>query len=69
MKKQNKWLKVYILQARYTKWCDEFAFSDEEGYNTYRDRKAMLKCYRENAPQYEYRIIERRVLNEDTKQC
>ena len=61
--KINKWLNVYILQANYGSWCDEFEFSNEQGYNTIQDRKNMLKCYRENAPQYEYRIIQRKILN------
>ena len=61
--KVNKWLNVHILQAKYNTWVDEFEFSDEQGYNTMQDRKRMLKCYRENAPQYKYRIIQRKVLN------
>lgn len=67
MLKVNKWLIVFILQAKYSNWCDEFEFSNEDGYNIAKDRKAMLKCYRENAPQYEYRIIQRKVLNPNFK--
>lgn len=68
MLKVNKWLIVFILQAKYgSSWSDEFTFTDEEGYRTLKDRKAMLKCYRENAPQYEYRIIQRKVLNPNFK--
>lgn len=59
----NKYEYVKILQAKYgSSWSDEFIFTDEEGYNTLKDRKEMLQCYRDNAPQYEYRIINRRVL-------
>lgn len=62
--KANKYKYVYILQTNYgTRFEDEFEFSDEEGYDTMKDRKSMLKCYRDNQPQYSHRIINRRVLN------
>lgn len=63
-KRINKWIEVKVLQTKWnSKFEDEFEFSDEEGYNTMKDRKHMLKDYRENLPQYEHRIITRKVIN------
>lgn len=59
--KINKYSYVKILQAKYSSYYeDEYTFSNEDDTKA---RKAILKFYRENAPQYAYRIIERRILN------
>lgn len=55
----NKYSYVKILQSNFGYgWDDVQEFSKEEGI---RERKAMLKTYRENQKHAIHRIIDRRI--------
>ena len=63
----NKYKYVKILQSNHGYgWDDVIEFEIKDGV---RERKQMLKTYCENERNASHRVIERRVLNEDTKQC
>ena len=65
----NKYSYVKILQSNHGYgWYDVLEFSKDENI---KDRKQMLKTYRENDHKAFHRIIERRILNtkEDITQC
>lgn len=57
----NKYSYVKVLQSNHGYgWHDVLEFSDNENI---KDRKQMLKTYRENDRKALHRIIERRILN------
>ena len=57
----NKYSYVKVLQSNHGYgWCDVLEFSQNENI---RDRKQMLKTYRENDYKASHRVIERRILN------
>lgn len=58
----NKYSYVKILQSNHGYgWHDVLEFSQNESL---KDRKLMLKTYRENDYKASHRIIERRILND-----
>ena len=58
MARINKYYYVFILQANYG-----YGHGWEDiGEGTFREMREERKVYRENAPEYAYRIIHRRVL-------
>lgn len=61
MKKQTKYRYLYVLQGNYDYGWDDLMEFDSD--STIKDRKDMLKTYRENEKQYSHRIVERRELN------
>lgn len=57
----NKYSYVKILQSNFGYgWDDVLEFSKDEGI---KERKAMLKAYRENQKNAMHRIIDRRIKN------
>ena len=59
MKKQNKYIYYHVLQGYYSEahhWED---LCQSESWKEVRDD---IRAYRENAPEYRYRIIQRRKL-------
>lgn len=55
----NKYSYVKILQSNFGYgWDDVQEFSKDEGI---RERKALLRTYRENQPKALHRIIDRRI--------
>ena len=61
--RMNKYNYVKILQSNCGYgWDDILEF---ENSSSIKDRKSMLKCYRENEPKSLHRIIERRTLRDN----
>jgi hypothetical protein len=48
---------VYEVQGMYN---DGFGWSVETTEDTYQEAREQIKCYRENCPQYEFRIVKKR---------
>lgn len=63
----SKYKYVKILQSNHGYgWDDVIEFEIKDGV---RERKQMLRTYRENQSNASHRIVGIRVLNEDIKQC
>lgn len=58
----GKTKEVRVLQGNYGYGWDDLCQYDREEYSEARDD---IKAYRENAPEYSYRIITRRVRREN----
>lgn len=59
--KQNKYHYIKVLQGNYGDgWCDLIEYVED---TPMAERKADLKCYRENERNASHRIINRRELN------
>ena len=61
MRSTNKYIYMYVLQGYYHStygWEDISA--GESKYEAGED----LRCYRRNAPEYSYRLVKRRYVNE-----
>ena len=61
VKKPNKYIYLYVIQANYGYG---HGFEDLTASESWREVKVDLKAYRENMPEYNYRVIKRRELNE-----
>lgn len=59
--KQNTYRYIKVLQGNYGDgWCDLIEYAEGTPMS---ERKADLKCYRENERNASHRIIDRRELN------
>ena len=56
----NKWRYLYVLQGNYGHGWEDLCQSEDRA-----EMVADRKSYRENAPEYTYRIITRRELTEE----
>ena len=61
----NKYLYLWVVQGNYGYG---HGWEDIGGGDTYKEARADLKDYRQNAPEYTYRIIQRREPNPEAAQ-
>lgn len=57
---------VYEVQGMYN---DGFGWSVETTEDTYQEAREQIKCYRENCPQYEFRIVKKRERMPRCRRC
>ena len=62
MKKPNKYLYLYVLQSNYGYG---HGWEDIAASESFKEMRVNRKEYRENMPEYPYRIIQRRELNQE----